>query len=291
MAFLAGKPSLVTVTGFGRTYNSNTWQMRLLRPIYDLLFVVTLRIAQQILFQNHVEMQATAKRWPGSQKKMSYIGSAVSLPVYESPKSFMGNPLQVILIARLLPDKGIRDFLNVATALQYRRDIEFVLIGPASVGFEAILTEVESAASAGIIRYLGELDPEQTQKHLRAAHIFFFPSYGEGMARVMLEAGFAHLCPIAYSIPANQDLIVTGRGFLLEIGDWHAATDTIARLLANRQLIADNADTYQQFVTTHFTMESYANRMDQIITQIIGRPAVPPLAHSADDSRRHPGSN
>jgi glycosyltransferase involved in cell wall biosynthesis len=269
IAFLAGKPSVVTVTGFGRTFNSDVWQMRLIRPIYNLLFSLTLHLARSVLFQNYAEMASTVQRWPRSREKLAYIGSAVSVIQNNAPKSFTVDPLQVVLVARLLPDKGIHDFLQVATAFRDRNDVEFVLIGPASLGYDALLAEVENTAKAGLIHYWGELNPEQTQAHLRAGHIFLFPSYGEGMARVMLEAGFALMCPIAYDIPANRDLVATDRGYLLATGDWQAATNTIRQLLENRNTLAANAHAYQQFIATTFTMQAYSERMDAILTQVI----------------------
>ena len=80
-------------------------------------------------------------------KNIVYAGSAVDSPIVQQ-KSFSTPLLRVLLVARLLPDKGIRDFLEVASQL-CQSSFEFILVGPPSVGFDTLLAEVKKLAAQG----------------------------------------------------------------------------------------------------------------------------------------------
>lgn len=270
LSLCVGLPSLVTVTGFGRVFSNSSFKYLLLRPLYRMLFSFSVRLSRGILFQNYTDLQTISERLPLYRDKMFYIGSAVDIPSCEE-KDFSVSRLRVLLVTRLLPDKGIDDFLTVAKHLN-NDSLEFILVGPPSVGLDDLLKRVMCAASQGIVTYLGELDASSTQKQFQGAHIFFFPSaYGEGMARVLLEAGFARVCPIAYDIPPNRDLIIEGRGFLTSVGDIDQVIQIIAYLHKNRDKLEQVARTYQSFVVENYNMTTFARRQDHILTQLFGK--------------------
>ena len=265
LASLTGLPSVITITGLGRTFTSRQIKYSILRPVYRLSMSLAIQLSQLVLFQNHNDMQTFSKWFPDGTEKYRYAGSAVDSPIIQQ-KSFSTPVLRVLLVARLLPDKGIRDFLEVANRL-YQSSFEFILVGPPSVGFDGLLAEVKKFAANGVISYTGELEGIRLQEEFAKAHILLFPSYGEGMSRVMLEAGFARLCPIAYSIPANQDLIDDGRGFLVPCGDIEQVIRILVKLQDNRMVLEQYAINYQAYITKYYNMVAYAERMDGIITK------------------------
>jgi glycosyltransferase involved in cell wall biosynthesis len=267
LTLLAGLPSVITVTGFGRVFSSDSFKYRLLKPLYKLLFGLAIRLSQGILFQNHADLATVVKWFPQHEKKIFYIGSAVEVPVCEE-KDFTVSPLRVLLVARLHPGKGRDDFLDVAGRM-HSNSFEFVLVGPTSLGFDALARRVQCAANRGVVRYTGQLDADATQQQFAAAHIFFFPSsYGEGLARVMLEAGFARLCPIAYDIPSNRDLITTDRGFLLPVGDTEKVVQTIRHMKQEYTRLEQVACNYQSFVVESYNMTTFARRQDTILERL-----------------------
>lgn len=268
---LAGVPSLVTVTGYGRTFNRRGLRYALLRPLYLGLFRLATRATRGVLFQNHGDLEWLRQKLPGWAHKFHWIGSAVDCPLVED-KDFENGPLRVLLVARLMQDKGIDLFLNAARQLAGDR-FRFTIVGPASVGEQAIEREVREAAAAGIIDYRGELTSSELAEVYRREHVFLFPSrYGEGMARVMLEAAHACLCPIASSIPANRDLVQTGRGFLLA-DSGPSGTDEVVRLLQELELdraqLQRQARAFQQHVVEQFSMPAYAARLDGIVQEAL----------------------
>jgi glycosyltransferase involved in cell wall biosynthesis/ribosomal protein S18 acetylase RimI-like enzyme len=263
LAGLAGVASVITLTGFGRTFNNHSLKYRLLRPLYRLLLGNATRISRAVLLQNCGDLAILQGWFPKEAGKFHYMGSAVASPVVPR-KDFHSARLRVLLVARLLPDKGVEDFLRAAELLQ-GNIFDFILVGPPSIGFESLLEKVQDCHRQGLVQYQGELDTQATQAQFERAQVLFFPSYGEGMSRVMLEAGFAQLCPVAYDIPANRDLVEKGRGFLVPVGQVEEAVAVLEAMAANRDLLAGHARAYQEFIVENYGMEKYAQAMDRLL--------------------------
>lgn len=260
----AGTPCLITLTGFGRTFTSKRFVYKLLRPIYWLLLSGAIRIAERVLLQNTGDLLEMRRRYPRHAARFILIGSGVEAPV-RAVRRCHDDAIRVVLVARLLPDKGITDFLKVA-AQRRTSQFHFVLVGPAAHGGGDMLKSVKHAAAVGDIEYLGELNETELQRIYERSHVLLFPSVGEGMPRVMLEAGFAGLCPIAYDIPATRDLIQPGGGILVQSGDADGLLDALDRLAADRLLIQTEAAAYQRHVVTAYGMDTFTRRMDAVVS-------------------------
>lgn len=267
IAKFAGVPAIFTITGFGRTFTSKERRLFILRPIYFFFLCISILLSKGILFQNRSALKTLSKLLPFAKRKFHYVGSAIEFDPVEC-KTFNSKIINVLCVARLFPDKGIEDFLLVADHL-HNNNFKFTLIGPPSQGFENLLVKVQNYASCGIIDYLGEIDSTNTRKQYEKADIFFFPSYyGEGLSRVLLEAGFARLCPIAYDISANKDLIDEGRGFLVDIRDTEIVIAILKRLFIDRALLEQNACLYQDYIVSNYNISTYSKRMDNILIQL-----------------------
>jgi glycosyltransferase involved in cell wall biosynthesis len=264
LARLAGVRSLVTVTGLGRTFSEPGAAYALLRRVYLRLARASLGRSEAFLFQNSGDLRWLAERIPEHAAKMSYIGSAVSVPD-TGDRDYGAEPLGVLLVTRMMAAKGVDDFIQVARRLRGGR-FRFVLVGPPSVGEDALMGRVRAAAAAGELEYRGELAAEALYEEYRRAAVFYFPSrYAEGLARVMLEAGFFGLCPVACDIVSNRDLLAEGRGFMLPAGDADAAAGLLERLEADRGLLRAHAEAYRGFVRGAYTQEAYNRRMDALL--------------------------
>jgi glycosyltransferase involved in cell wall biosynthesis len=274
LARLAGVRSLVTVTGLGRTFSEPGAGYALLRRVYLRLARASLGRSEAFLFQNSGDLRWLAERIPEHAGKMSYIGSAVSVP-QTGDRDYDAEPLGVLLVTRVMAAKGVDDFIEVARRLRGGR-FRFVLVGPPSVGEDALMGRVRAAAAAGELEYRGELAGEALYGEYRRAAVFYFPSrYAEGLARVMLEAGFFGLCPVACGIVSNRDLLAEGRGFMLPAGDVDAAAGLLERLEASRGVLRANAEAYRDFVRGAYTQEAYNRRMDALLGSLFAADAAP----------------
>ncbi len=266
IASMARVPSIVTINGFGRVWNSDAAHHRAMRPLYLMLTRLSARLSRAVLFQNHGDQQFLAAKLPQHAGAFRYVGSGIAGAPFTG-KDFDAPRLVVTHVARLLPSKGIEDYLEIAAALA-GGPFDFRLIGPPSRGQAGTLRAVRAADARGVVRYLGELSPGDTERELRDAHILLFTSHGEGMSRVMLEAGFAGACPVAFDIAANRDLVAADRGFLVRRGDMESAADILRRLAADRALLKQNAAAYQRHVVAEFSAESFSARLDDVLSEV-----------------------
>ncbi len=266
VAKLAGVRSLATVTGFGRVFNDRRRRYRALRPLYRAMLRLSALCCARVLFQNRSDLDQATRWMPRIARRFAYVGSGVAGRVVPR-RDDRERPLRVLMVARLLPSKGIRDFLEVAERMQ-GEDVRFVLIGPRSVGCDELHGEVERHAARGVVDYLGELHGGELDRQYGESDVFVLTSHGEGLPRVLLEAGFAGLCPVAYDLNANRDLIRQGGGFLVPIGDRAAIQRVLSRLMVDRDLLRRNAERFQAHVARGYSMEEFTRRLDGILRGI-----------------------
>ena len=266
---LFSMPTIITLTGLGRSFSEKSVKYKFARRIYLLIMKISFLFVHKVLFQNYGHKEWLSKLFPDQKHKFRYVGSAVSFPLVKS-KNFKTRKLRILLVTRLMPSKGVRDFLSVAKAL-YKDDFEFILVGPPSNGFAALLARVLDYSSKEIIQYKGALNTEPLISEYLRAHIFYFPSYGEGLARVLLEAGFSRLCPIVYDTVSNRDLIKEGGGFIINSENSDEVISVLRDLANNREALESNASLYQEYITANFSIGAYARRMDDVIEDVLSK--------------------
>lgn len=258
--------SIITITGFGRIFSNTDGKFRLLKKFYLVLLFFSTHNSKRVFFQNHGDMVYLKRLFPSLSWKFYYVGSSVDGNIVKK-KGFGNTDLRVLHVGRIMPDKGIEDFLKVAKKL-HSKNFNFVLIGPEAVGFNNLASRVIDYQKKGFLTYKGSIPNAMVLKEMENSHIFFFPSYGEGMARVMLECGLAGMCPVAYDINANKDLISDGCGFKVAPGDTNKVVDILSMLHENRNMLEENALAYQEHVVANFSLAGFCERMDQVMAQV-----------------------
>jgi lipopolysaccharide/colanic/teichoic acid biosynthesis glycosyltransferase/glycosyltransferase involved in cell wall biosynthesis len=269
-----GVRSVVSITGLGRVFTEDGAAVALLRPVYRVALRRALARTSAVLFQNEGAMAVLAEWFPEEQDRFVLVGSGVDVdgPVVRREPA---RALRVLHVARLHPSKGIAEFLDVARRCA-GTFAEFVLVGPESPGQSRLLRDVRTAAAQGVIRYAGELGHDAIATEYARADVLYFPSHGEGVSRVMLEAGVAGLCPVVHEVAGVRELVAPGTGFVVAPGDSAAAAEVIAALAADRSLLRRRAEAYREHVVAGFSMAGFVDRFDAALAQAAAAaPAVP----------------
>ncbi len=272
-----GLTSVVTVTGLGRAFNRSGMVHAGFRRVYLRMLRVAQEQSAQILFQNGGDRAVLESRLPTIGTKAVLVGSAVVAPVVAT-KDFATGPLRILVVGRLMRDKGIDRVLQVAEALHHE-DVTFTIAGPSSHGERRLHQEVVRAAKQGSVTYVGESSAEELQRLYRDHHVLLFLSVGEGMARVMLEGAHAMLCPVASDIAANRDLIDGPQsGFLVKAD---ATVDDVVPILRhlrdNRKQVASAAASFQRTVLDRFGIDRYVTAVDGVLAAHTKRPTELPV--------------
>ncbi len=148
-------------------------------------------------------------------------------------------PVTFILVARLLRDKGIDDYVAAARILRASYPAaRFLLLGGLDENPAAITrAEVESWVAEGLIEWPGQV---VVKLWLAQAHVFVLPSYyREGIPRSTQEAMAMGRPVITTDVPGCRETVIEGlNGFMIPARDPKALAAAMRRFLDNSSLIA-----------------------------------------------------
>lgn len=243
MAALAGGPATVinNFTGLGYLFSDQPGARSLRRWTLPLLRRVLTRPGSHTVLLNEGDRRRLASQGLIVPQRTTVIpGDGVDLQRFAPPgeAGARGDPPVVLMAARLLRDKGVREYLEAARRI-LDRDIpaRFWLAGEPDPGNPASLAwdEVEEAARRDGIEVLGQR--QDMHELLREASLAVLPSYHEGLPMFLLEAAAAGLPLVGSDIPGCRQVIDEGvNGYLVPPGDAEALADKIHKLLADRAL-------------------------------------------------------
>lgn len=185
----------------------------------------------------------------GGARVVKIRGSGVALddfPVTPEPDA---SPPLVVFPARLLIDKGTREFAEAARLVAARGvRARFALVGgydegnPASVAHE----EVDAWVRAGFVEAWGHR--ADMPAVLRSANIVCLPSYREGMPKALLEAAASGRAIVTTDVPGCRDAVANGAiGRLVKVRDAGSLADALTELLedaSQRRQLAARASVY-----------------------------------------------
>jgi glycosyltransferase involved in cell wall biosynthesis len=126
-----------------------------------------------------------------------------------------------LMIARLVRDKGIMEYIEAANILKQKYDnVEFALLGSFYFDNPTALTkeELQIWQDKGVVDYLGVSD--DVASIIAQYDCIVLPSYREGLSRVLLEAASMAKPIVTTNVPGCKDVVEDGyNGFLAKLKD------------------------------------------------------------------------
>jgi glycosyltransferase involved in cell wall biosynthesis len=226
--------AVINVSGLGSVFIADSALTHFLQFIYRHAFAG----ARTAFFQNQADRDLfLAKGLVRPEQAALLPGSGVDLDRFQPQSAPASGTAPVfLLIARLLRDKGVEEFVAAAAALRARGvAARFQLLGPVGVSNPTAIgrDELDAWVAAGTVDYLGEAD--DVRPFIAAADCIVLPSYREGTARVLLEAGAMARPAVATDVPGCRDPIENGvTGLLCEV----RSADSLAAAMATMAAMA-----------------------------------------------------
>lgn len=231
-AWLAGVPRKVAmITGLGFAFmDATSSRQRAVQRVARALYWLALRCADVVLFQNGDDEAALRSfgLLPAGADSRRIAGSGVNLERFPR-QSLPSGQRRFLLVARLLRDKGVREYFAAATRIRTTHPgIECDLVGPLDSNPSAVTAqELQEAIVSGAVRYHGAVD--DVRPFLRDCHVYVLPSYREGMPRSVLEAMATGRPIITTDAPGCRETVEVGvNGMLVPVGDSSALADAMA---------------------------------------------------------------
>ncbi len=202
------------------------------------LYKFALRRACLVFVQNQDDaLELTRKRLVTPDKLLVVNGSGVELdkwPLLEQPKM----PTTFALAARLLEEKGVREYIEAARRIKLRYPFtRFLLLGdtdtnPTSISCKEILEWVRE----GVVEWPGHVD---MREWMAKFHVFVLPSYREGVPRSSQEAAASGRAIITTDAPGCRETVVHGQnGLLVPVRDAAALAGAMQELIEDPELVA-----------------------------------------------------
>lgn len=238
-----GRRIVAAFSGLGHLFTDEGARARIARAIIMPWFRLALRGESCVaLFQN-ADDQAVFTR-PGAvpERRTRLIrGVGVDLARFDPravPAGEGGGTPCVVLPARVLREKGVREFAAAARELRARgHRWEFLLAGDPDPENPSSLSAAEIAAlerDCGV-RALGHV--EDIPGLLARASVVCLPSYREGMPKALAEAAAAGRAIVATDVPGCREAVVPGRnGLLVPPRDAGALARALEQLLGDPAL-------------------------------------------------------
>lgn len=254
------------ITGLGYLFMHSNFINRLARFVAIPLYRFALRHPNSIaIFQNSGDQHVyESLNLICSDRTVVIPGSGVD-PDRFKPGNIVNGGKQIVLIARMLWDKGIQEYVEAIRLLKARGyNGKALLVGGLDDGNPSGIPVdiIKAWQDDGIVEWLGHR--EDILSIMQESTVVVLPSYREGLSRVLIEAAAAGRPIVASDVPGCKEVVQHGvNGYLVPVRNPKLLADSIARILCDPEMIERFGDAGRMLV-----LEKFSSRI--INTRTIG---------------------
>src|SRR5690554_2718617 len=257
------------ITGLGYAFTGEaTGKRKLIQQMARRLYASALGRAERVFFQNpddealFRELNLVPARVPSTVVN----GSGIDLSQFE-PAPLPKDQTVFLLIARLLGDKGIREYVAAAQEIRKRHpEVVFRLVGAVDKNPDSVRPEeVERWQQDGTVEYLGRLD--DVRPAIEGCSVYVLPSYREGTPHTVLEAMAMGRAVITTDAPGCRETVVDGdNGFLVPVKSVNELVEAIQRFIDNPELVAEMGERSRQVAEDKYDV----HKVNQVMLGAMG---------------------
>lgn len=234
------------ITGLGYAFqgaDEQNYKKSNLQKIMHKLYSVALASTHKVFFQNPDDealFKSMGILTPNASTTV-VNGSGVNVSEYNVvPFPIINNKPapRFLLIARLLGDKGVREYAQAARIVKEKYpQAQFDLVGWIDDNPDAIeQQELDNWINEGLFKFWGKLD--DVQPAIAASSIYVLPSYREGTPRTVLEAMAMGRPIITTDAPGCRETVIDGQnGYLVPVKSVDELATAMERFIINPELI------------------------------------------------------
>lgn len=241
---IAGKlnsiPEIYTlIAGLGSIVNGNSIIASILKKIILFQYKIALNFNKRVFFQNRDDLDFFINRGIVLNEKCVIInGSGVNMDYFNIVP--FPNKFGFLLIARLIKDKGIIEYLEASRIIKMKFPaVRCMLVGPFDTNPTAIKRKtLEPYIKDGTIEYFGE--QEDVRSFISLCNVYVLPSYYEGTPKTILEAMAMGRPIITTAVPGCKETVIDGKnGFLIPPKDVNVLVEKMEWFILNQEKIEE----------------------------------------------------
>ncbi len=207
-ARMLGIKVINNVSGLGTAFIKQGLITRIATTLYRL----ALRSSATVFFQNDEDRaHFISARIVAPAKACLLPGSGVDLERFAATALPARDTFTFLLVARLLWDKGVQEFVEAAAIVKRRHPTaRFQILGFADVDNRTAVPRaaLDAWIAEGLVEHLGAAD--DVRPAIAAADCVVLPSYREGLPRALLEASAMARPIVATDVPGVRDVVDDG---------------------------------------------------------------------------------
>jgi glycosyltransferase involved in cell wall biosynthesis len=276
-----GVPVVNNVAGLGAVFIKGGWLQRLVKGLYRL----ALARAHRVFFQNEEDRDLFVSSGVVSESVTDCLpGSGIDLKKFSPTPLPDRARLRFLLIARMLWDKGVAEYVEAARILKRRGlETEVCLLGFLDVQNPAAISksQMEIWEAEGLVRYLGVSN--DVREEIAQADCIVLPSYREGTPRSLLEAAAMGRPIVATDAVGCREVVDDGvNGFLCRPKDASDLAEKMMRILTmphgEREAMGLRG---REKVEREFDEKIVIDRYLSVIEAVLGNENPTEIPHSA----------
>lgn len=235
------------ITGLGYAFQGITDKNSSISKFQKIIFGMyrfALKRVNKVIFQNPDDLHLFKSLDILNAKAKTGIvnGSGVDTSLYNQtslPRDSKGVVIpHFLLIARLLGDKGVREYAEAASIIKSRYpNVKFSLVGWIDTNPDAIQqSELDEWVNDRRLNYLGRLT--DVRPAIEQASVFVLPSYREGTPRTVLEAMSMGRAVITTDAPGCRETVIDrDNGYLVSVKSVIELTEAMEKFVQEPALI------------------------------------------------------
>ena len=216
-SFFCGIPFINNVAGLGAVFIQGGF----LKLFVSTLYKVAFKKSTKVFFQNEDDRKLFLDKKLVSLALTDVLpGSGINLDWFSPKEARSRNssnaPFRFLLIARMLKDKGIYEFVKAAQMLKEEGiESEFCLLGFLDVQNPSAISreQLKRWTDEGIVKYLGK--SYDVREQINQSDCIVLPSYREGTPRSLLEAAAMAKPIITTNVVGCKEVVADGVNGLL----------------------------------------------------------------------------
>ena len=196
--------NILTITGLGYLFSDN-FKAKILKILLGFFIKRLVNKNFDFLMYQNGEDQKTFNNYSKYNGESFIIPtSGITVNELKIKKEYRNSNLKIIMATRLINDKGIFEYLELADLMK-DSDFEFYLAGEIDNGNPDSLSksQLDEIKNNKSINYLGHID---ISKELHNYDVNLVMSKYEGSSRILLESLYIGLICISNNIPGTTEL-------------------------------------------------------------------------------------
>lgn len=244
------------IAGMGWMFSSRSGLARAGRVVMRRVLAFVLS-RSTVIVQNPDDERELVRIGVPERQIVRIPGAGVDLDEFDVAPERDG-PVVVLFPARLIAEKGVREFVEAARLISQKRlSVRFLLAGEPDEGNPSSIpgSEVSSWVADGVVECLGWVSDMPSV--LKDCHIVCLPSYyGEGIPKSLIEAAAAGRAIVTTDMPGCREIVRHEvNGLLVPPRDVNRLAEALETLIRNGAQRRRMGDAGRKIAEEEFSME------------------------------------